>query len=50
MATQCTKLWEIRKVIKILNDDTIDKDMPLSDIYYTKENDFSKQNNKKIGF
>lgn len=38
------------KVIKILNDDTIDKDMPLSDIYYTKENDFSKQNNKKIGF
>lgn len=48
--------YEFRKLDKtkakvLLNDDTIDQDMTLADIYYyKKENDFSKKNVKKIGF
>lgn len=39
------------KVRKILNDETINEDMTLADIYYyKKENDFSKKKAKKIGF
>ena len=39
------------KVRKLLNDDTINQDMSLADIYYYKEeNDFSKKQVNKIGF
>lgn len=39
------------KVRKILNDETINKDMTLADIYNVdEENDFSKKDTKKIGF
>ena len=39
------------KVKKILNDDTINKDMTLADIYnIEEENDFSKKKTNKIGF
>ena len=45
-----TKLAK-EKVRKILNDNTIDKDMTLADIYYYKEeNDFSKKKKNKMGF
>lgn len=39
------------KVKKILNDDTINKDMTLADIYnIEEENDFSKRQTSKMGF
>lgn len=39
------------KAKKILNDDSINEDMSLADIYnYKEENDFSKKSIKKIGF
>lgn len=39
------------KVRKILNDNTIDKDMTLADLYNIEdENDFSKKKTSKIGF
>lgn len=44
------KALDKEKVRKLLNDDSIDGDMTLADIYYKEENDYSKDNNKKIGF
>ena len=48
--------YEFKKLTKekcriLTNDDTIDKDMTLADLYNKdEENDFSKKNQKKVGF
>lgn len=48
--------YEFKKLSKekcriLTNDDTIDKDMTLADLYNKdEENDFSKKNQKKVGF
>ena len=45
------KKLDKKKVRKILNDESINEDMTLADIYYIQEeNDFSKKNSSKIGF
>ena len=45
------KKLDKEKVKKLLNDDTINQDMSLADIYhYKEENDYSKKQSGKIGF